>query len=116
MADGGKQCWLMKGCPSRTGVCYSCVPDGDECPVWRWFKKQILLKEQEQTHGGWISVKDRLPEESGTVLACDRLGAFYMCEYSQKYKAFNADDNDGDMYSLSAITHWMPMPPPPKEG
>lgn len=47
MPDDRKQCWLMEGCPSRTGVCYSCVPDGDECPIWRWFKKQILLKEQE---------------------------------------------------------------------
>ena len=47
MPDDRKQCWLMEGCPSRTGACYSCVPDGDGCPIWRWFKKQILPKEQE---------------------------------------------------------------------
>lgn len=47
MSDDRKKCWLMEGCPSRTGACYSCVPDGDECPIWRWFKKQILPKEQE---------------------------------------------------------------------
>lgn len=44
MPDDRKQCWLMKGCPSRTGGCYSCVPDGDDCPIWRWFKKQIVVQ------------------------------------------------------------------------
>lgn len=44
MPDDRKRCWLMEGCPSRTGVCYSCVPDGDDCPIWRWFKKQIVVR------------------------------------------------------------------------
>jgi hypothetical protein len=68
MANDRKQCWLMKGCPSRTGACYSCVPDGDECPIWRWFKKQILLKEQgEQTR----------PIYNGRYWECEQCGEKY---------------------------------------
>ena len=39
------KCFLFDGCPGRTGVCYSCGPDGNECPVYRWFKEKVL-KEQ----------------------------------------------------------------------
>lgn len=41
----GMKCFLFDGCPGRTGVCYSCGPDGNECPVYRWFKEK-LFKEQ----------------------------------------------------------------------
>lgn len=47
----GKKCFLFDGCPGRTGVCYSCGPDGDECPVYRWFKEKLL---KEQKHGHWV--------------------------------------------------------------
>lgn len=52
MHNDRKQCWLMEGCPSRTGVCYSCVPDGDDCPIWRWFKKQIIVRCKDCKHKG----------------------------------------------------------------
>ena len=50
----------------------------------------------------WISVKDRLPER-GTVLATD--GQIVITAPSSSVTA------DG-----IAITHWMPLPEPPKEG
>lgn len=46
-----KRCWLFDGCPSRTGVCYSCEPDGDDCPIWRWFKDQMIVKCKNCKHG-----------------------------------------------------------------
>lgn len=58
MNDGGKQCWLMKGCPSRTGACYSCVPDGDECPIWRWFKEQIVIQCKDCKHSSMYCTED----------------------------------------------------------
>jgi hypothetical protein len=57
----------------------------------------------------WISVKERLPEEEGEYLV------FY------KYKE-NEDRVDIALFSRFGwhkayeITHWTPLPEPPKEG
>ena len=71
------------------------------------------------TVGGWISVKDRLPETRHAVLA-----------YTPHYKNIWAVSmhEDGNWYIWSPygrvcldpdwygpITHWMPLPEPPKE-
>ena len=45
-----KRCWLADGCPSRTAVCSSCEPDGDECPIWRWFREQIVVRCKDCKH------------------------------------------------------------------
>lgn len=42
-----KQCFLFEGCPGRTGVCYSCGPTDDGCPIYCYFKK-IFNKSEEQ--------------------------------------------------------------------
>ncbi|RGX52927.1 DUF551 domain-containing protein [Anaerotruncus sp. AF02-27] len=52
----------------------------------------------------WISVKDRLPKEikcNGTVLATDGVTVITAPSSSVTAKG--------------AITHWMPLPEPPKE-
>lgn len=62
----------------------------------------------------WISVDDRLPEKSGEVLVYK---PNYMCvlDYSRKHQAFNAfDDLESVDYAIE-VTHWMPLPKPPKE-
>lgn len=62
----------------------------------------------------WISVDERLPEESCEVLTVDRTGVMYLAPYSDRYKAFNAtDEDDGDRWKLT-VTHWMPLPEAPK--
>ena len=81
-----KRCWLMEGCPSRTGVCYSCVPDGDDCPIWRWFKKQILLKEQEAE---WVYGEDEKNGVDGWY--CSK------CDFFEPW--FYDFDNDIDFIS-----------------
>lgn len=78
------------------------------------------LREQEQSK--WISVKERLPELEKEVLICDlndeRDEGLYMDVWSLE------DDEDGGVvwadkngawYSLDDVTHWMPLPEPPKE-
>ena len=63
----------------------------------------------------WISVEERLPEESCECLATSVNGVIYLLQYSYRYKAFNAtDDDDGDRWKLGGLTHWMPLPEPPK--
>lgn len=55
----------------------------------------------------WISVEDRLPERNGGYLAhCDIEGQSLVCVlYYSKVGGFNE----------GTVTHWMPLPEPPKE-
>jgi hypothetical protein len=68
----------------------------------------------------WVSVKDRLPDESGIVLVyCN--GYITNVHYSKKHQKFNMFDciKDEDAKEYSAfddVTHWMPLPEPPKGG
>lgn len=75
-----------------------------------------MLIDDAPTVGGWISVKDRLPERSGDVLVC--CGEHYMnvFSYSWRHKAFNAfDDLPTSENRIESVTHWMPLPEPPEE-
>lgn len=61
----------------------------------------------------WISVKDRLPETIDDVIVCNEYGTVYSAWYN---------NNNMWVYALTdviitcKITHWMPMPKPPKES
>ena len=63
----------------------------------------------------WISVRARLPENNTRVLAyCkDR------CIHDVKWRwADNAwyDKGSAAVYLADFVTHWLPLPEPPKEG
>jgi hypothetical protein len=56
----------------------------------------------------WISVKDRLPKTGGLALVYGSAGAMTVARYIA--------GNDWVVPGLfSIITHWMPLPEPPKE-
>ena len=81
--------------------------------------------------GKWIPVTERLPEDRELVL-CFKKGAFgwrvEILSFAQSLEAidpldfegqnhsgfFNYDSDVG-YYELHDITHWMPLPEPPKE-
>ena len=66
----------------------------------------------EINNGGWISVKDRLPNVSGYVLTCARISRrIDTLFYSTDYKAFNAKYT---AETAVPVTHWMPLPEPPE--
>ena len=55
----------------------------------------------------WISVNDRLPEENTTVIVATDNGIVFQCLYA--YDGWNLwEGNEVN------ITHWQPMPQPPK--
>ena len=76
-----------------------------------------MLKEQER---GWISINDRLPEVDKEVLVltngCIRVWSLIqpnkeladVC-WEDDYGYFQRDEGIG------MVTHWMPLPEPPKE-
>lgn len=59
----------------------------------------------------WVSIKDQLPPSSGEVLVYEA-GVFDLVEMS----GYINDCLSGDTYDpcYDAITHWMPLPEPPK--
>lgn len=59
----------------------------------------------------WISVDERLPEEGETVLCYYESDLMGVC--TRLHEIW--EDSYGYWESDDAITHWMPMPEPPKE-
>lgn len=63
----------------------------------------------------WIPVTERLPEESCKCLCANEMGDIVLAPYSNRYRAFNAiDDDEGDRWKFDYVTHWMPLPLPPE--
>ena len=55
----------------------------------------------------WVSVDERLPEEEGKYIVCTAKNTVYCAKYHAKGKFFGTDMH-------THITHWMPLPAPPK--
>ena len=58
---------------------------------------------------GWISVKDFLPEKTGSTLICTKNGAVCTAKYYKGQQKWNG-------YAGKNAAYWMPLPEPPKEG
>ena len=73
-----------------------------------WIDAQRNIPPQEK----WISVEDRLPSREDQVQVSDGIGVCVAC--------YEPDDENwyyGDAPELiNAVTHWMPLSEPPKEG
>lgn len=66
----------------------------------------------------WISVKDRLPEEQQCILAYEKdygvmWGDYQGIKYSQPVWIVR---KQGLIIRTTEVTHWQPLPEPPKEG
>ena len=68
----------------------------------------------------WISVKDRLPEESGLYLTYGDIE--FVPDHNDQpntYKGIKIRVFLREYHNLEwdwRVTHWMPLPEPPKEG
>ena len=76
-----------------------------------WYKKPTLTPPNE-----WVSVEERLPENGQIVLFHQKDGFIYCAEYF----AGNALMPpgwfiDNDCWDAKEVTHWMPLPAPPKK-
>lgn len=69
----------------------------------------------------WISVKDRLPEDEQRVIAyCQKVKKYFVgfaerSHYSDKVHWWHEGAKGGLYSATSKVTHWMPLPEPPKE-
>ena len=64
----------------------------------------------------WVSVREKLPENSGKYLAFTHGGNIEAFHYSVKHRAFNAFDSLPDSANSIRVRYWMPLPEAPKEG
>lgn len=67
----------------------------------------------------WIPVSERLPELNTDVLVCDAKYGYFGVWSLGRYKNKDAlywEDDGGWFKSLDDVTHWMPLPEPPKGG
>lgn len=64
---------------------------------------------------GWISVKDKLPDEFISVLV-HIPGESPLPTVKEAYVFDGKWYASHDIYSTGEVTHWKPMPEPPNEG
>lgn len=60
----------------------------------------------------WISVKDGLPEQYHSVLTASKCGDWYSIRLGC---IDSSGEWSGDLFRTNEVTHWMPLPEPPKE-
>ena len=69
--------------------------------------------------GGWISVKDRMPEDGKFVLVCNDDGHMMIAKYESEvlrweYKYINYDWDVWDDEEQGPVCWWMPLPKAPE--
>lgn len=63
----------------------------------------------------WVSVEERLPNDKQIVLFHQKDGFIYCAEYFEGNKILSsAWFIDNDSWDAEEVTHWMPLPAPPK--
>jgi hypothetical protein len=65
------------------------------------------------TTQGWIAVSERLPENDYSVLCFN--GNYRHIGYYLRGEWFKSYDNKVDVANGWDVTHWMPLPTPPKQ-
>ena len=94
---------------------YHCLPSNTQDFHINMFVSDLLA------HGvtvqEWISVKDRLPDVGSIVLVSDNETDCHIWQYtnySERGVAIPWTDEFGIPCKMEEITHWMPLPEPPK--
>lgn len=93
-----------------------------ECPD-NYPEDSVLMREaadaiEELSKPKWIPVTERLPEEHVFVLVRqddDRMMIAVRVDGDWWYRYFAYDVDRWDENEQGTITHWMPLPQPPKE-
>ena len=94
-------------CKDEYGICYDSALAKVIEDAYMTLKNGVTVQE-------WISVKDMLPELHTKVLCCGIKGGRFIAELSTwgKEKHLCWDKRNGQ--GCPTVTHWMPLPQPPK--
>ena len=84
--------------------------------------EQAYKRGYEDGQPKWIPVTERLPEGEELVMIHCKNGAMFVgycgkqyCDYERRWRIKTAL-NSTKLLNLGRVTHWMPLPQPPKEG
>ena len=94
---------------------YVCSLRDGEADEYHKLCFSALSAQQEKPSGGWISVKDKLPEVGDwdkNVLTISDVGKFRVAYYDGHCWRNSIGEIVG---WVTPITHWMPLPCPPRE-
>lgn len=105
MEESGGRLRLFKDEADAKAAYQEAWEDADTC-------EHILDMSKMVDVNGWISVKDRLPEEDQEVLIYDWPFRFTCLFWKSRESAFQWELSNGRNCNP---THWMPLPQPPKE-
>lgn len=72
-----------------------------------------MMLEADRIH--WISVKERLPDIDAEVLIVTGEGLYDVAQYSGADRFWTLERNPLAWVTVADVTHWMPLPEPPKE-
>lgn len=84
----------------------------------------VCLVEDAPTVSGWVSVKDRMPEERHGRFEGEMESDFVLCCAKSEEETFidmgytvngEWECESGYPKDYCEVTHWMPLPEPPKE-
>ena len=61
----------------------------------------------------WISVEERLPDKDGEYLTWDGL-IYFLIWFNASLGLWNVSESGDTSSAIRGVTHWMPLPEPPK--
>ena len=74
----------------------------------------LKSKNVTQTVGGWISVKDRLPDKAGIYIICDHYGNVMSRHFCKQHGRFAGYWHFNGSAKYGNPLYWMPLPEPPE--
>ena len=108
---------------NRKADIWTALTDEDTASDFAFYCKLADAVEEMPTIGGWISVKDRMPEKQTPVLVYvpsysdeneEYIGHIAMACYTYSARGGYWAGTDGNVYGAIGIihdpTHWMPLP------
>lgn len=84
----------------------------------RFYDNEVTARDlidDQPTIGGWISVKDRLPEDEGDMIVYGVSPRGRKKTAIMNYLAFEADRPRWALDGIWTVLYWMPLPEPPME-
>ena len=98
-------------CYKDCGECEAYDKEKHHCPKFCKVIKETV-KEIEENHNGWISVKERLPEKAGSYLVIGKSGGAVVTRWYEPSKFYPNGHFGGNCSNY--IRYWMPRPEPPQ--
>lgn len=78
---------------------------------YHWATEQAYKNGYEAGKPKWIPVSERLPEKFHSVLTARKIGDWFSIDM----ESIGANGKWlGDIFTNNEVTHWMPLPEPPK--